>query len=91
MVRPTLSFYISDEHEEHTRKLRAELPAEEHRHLELNQILNDMIPEPEMPHAQSPRLVKNVYLVFLTQIVLTAPLTARLSAVATVRLSAVAA
>ncbi|KAH9618192.1 hypothetical protein KSS87_003095 [Heliosperma pusillum] len=44
--------------EERTRKLRAELAVEEHRELELNKILSDMIPEPETPKAQKPRLIR---------------------------------
>ncbi|XP_074312360.1 uncharacterized protein LOC141647889 isoform X2 [Silene latifolia] len=44
--------------EERTRKLRAELAVEEHRELELNKILSDMIPEPETPQVQKPRLIR---------------------------------
>ncbi|KAL9224908.1 hypothetical protein vseg_000889 [Gypsophila vaccaria] len=43
-----------EECEERTRKLRAELAVEEHRELELNQILSDMIPEPETPQLLKP-------------------------------------
>ncbi|XP_074312359.1 uncharacterized protein LOC141647889 isoform X1 [Silene latifolia] len=47
-----------EECEERTRKLRAELAVEEHRELELNKILSDMIPEPETPQVQKPRLIR---------------------------------
>ncbi|KAL2942976.1 Glucocorticoid modulatory element-binding protein 2 [Bienertia sinuspersici] len=47
-----------EECEERRRKLRAELAVEEHREIELNQILNDIVPEPKTPVVQKPRAVR---------------------------------
>ncbi|KAK9735055.1 hypothetical protein RND81_04G180900 [Saponaria officinalis] len=47
-----------EECEIRTRKLRAELAIEEHREFELNQILSDMIPEPETPQVLKPYLIR---------------------------------
>ncbi|CAO2836916.1 unnamed protein product [Amaranthus hypochondriacus] len=47
-----------EECEERTRKLRAELAVEEHREIELNKILNDIVPEPKTPHVEKPRAIR---------------------------------
>lgn len=47
-----------EECEERARRLRAELAAEEHREMELNKILDDIVPEPKTPLVQRTRAVR---------------------------------
>ncbi|KAL8162048.1 hypothetical protein V2J09_013537 [Rumex salicifolius] len=47
-----------EESQERARKLRAELAVEEHREVELNNILVDMVEHPEKPDVKKPRAVR---------------------------------
>lgn len=64
VVMRLCSFSIGLQCEERARRLRAELAAEEHREMELNKILDDIVPEPKTPLVQRTRAVRKVILYF---------------------------